>query len=460
MNLRQRFLLIFFGLVFLGVVAIGTYSMLFLRDYLLATSRDSLDQQARTLATLLINQAGEERYPDMIADYARYTGHKVELLDAGFQALITSDTALDSTTALFSGVAPLADRPTEDRHYVRITASEAELGGTLREVRYMIFGGMVGALLLTVVVSWIVSERVTFPIRRLAESARRITAGEQTLIPLRERRDEIGELSRDVAAMAARLQDDIRELQRLNRAQEDFIAALSHEMRNPIFSARGYLEMALDECAAEGKQTSKENAHLLEHLQKSHRNLLRIHNLFADMLLLVRLEFDHEPLQPVTVDLRLLVHELEETFLPRAQERGLAFTTQVERDTVPASHELLKIALSNLLANAIQHTTEGEVRLDITITEGDEVCFQVSDTGEGIPPDHLESIFEKSYRLDKARSLQRGGVGLGLALVQRCMLALDTEIQVESEPGKGSRFWFVLAADTRSHDGNLSSLNG
>jgi signal transduction histidine kinase len=459
MNLRQRFLLIFFGLVFLGVVSIGIYSILFLRDYLLATSHDSLDQQARTLSTLLMNQTDEERYPDMIADYARYTGHKVELLDARFRALITSDNVLDSTAALFSGVAPLGDQPTEDRCYVRITASENELEANLREVRYMIFGGTFGALLLTVVVSWIVSERVTFPIRRLAESARLITAGEQTPIPLQERRDEIGDLSRDVAAMATRLQEDIRELQRLNRAQEDFIAALSHEMRNPIFSARGYLEMALDECASEDQLASTDKTRVLDYLQKTHRNLLRIHNLFADMLLLVRLEFDREPIQTVTVDLPILVHELEETFMPRARERGLTFTTQVERDTVQGNHELLKIALSNLLANAIQHSTEGQVRLDITTIKENAVRFQVSDMGEGIPADQLGSIFEKFYRVDKARSRERGGVGLGLALVQRCMLALGTKIQVESEPGKGSRFWFDLVSENHFPVSNPSYMN-
>ncbi|UCH10834.1 MAG: HAMP domain-containing protein [Fidelibacterota bacterium] len=443
MSIRQRVLLILLGLALLGVVAISSYSILVVRDYLLSNSRDDLDRQAHYLATLLVSQPDSGQYPFMMADFARYTGHKVEFLDTDFQVRLSSGQVIDSTAPTFSGIAPLPGFATEERRYVRITASETEIRATLSRVRTIIYSGIFGALLLTVVVSWIVAERFTLPIRQLAQAARRITGGEASPLPRSERRDEIGDLTRDVAAMAAKLQEDISDLKRLTKAQEDFIAALSHEVRNPVFSARGYLEMALETCSTK-TDPSPEEQDLLDYLRKSHRNLLRIHDLFADLLLLVRLEFDHEPVKLEPVSLQPLVTELEETFLPQARERGLSLILKVDHDSVHGNAELLKIALSNLLANAVQHTLEGEVHLEVTSQDTEKVKLQVTDTGPGIPPEELGHIFEKFYRVDKARSRERGGTGLGLALVQQCMHSLNTTIQVESVVGRGSRFWFEL----------------
>ena len=113
--------------------------------------------------------------------------------------------------------------------------------------------------------------------------------------------------------------------------------------------------------------------------------------------------------------------------------------------TVKGQKELVKIALSNLLSNAIRHTETGEVRLEITDKNGS-VRLSVSDSGVGIAPDHLDRIFEKFYRIDKARSREEGGTGLGLALVQQCMKSLSSHVQVSSTVGEGSRFWFDLPA--------------
>ncbi len=445
MNIRNRVLLIFFMLVCLGVMVISSYSIISVRDYLLSTSKDELNLQARYLAGLLVNQPDEGQFSVIMVDYAHYTNHQVELLDTDFHVILTAGAIRDTTAPTFLGIAALPGFPTESRQYVRITASGAGIQTTLTRVRYLIYGGILGALLFTVLVSWVVADRVTLPIRKLASDSRRIADGEILVLPRSERRDEIGDLTRAVAAMASRLQSDILDLKRLNQAQEDFIAALSHEVRNPIFSARGYLEMALEECAS-GTWSKGKQKQLLDYLGKSHRNLLRIRDLFTDMLLLVRLEFDQEPMNLSMVSLGPLLSELEETFLPQAQERGLAFTIRTEPNTVRGNAEILKIVLANLVANAIRHTEQGEVLLDITLRDSDKVHFMVSDTGKGIPARHLESIFEKFYRIDKARDREQGGTGLGLALVKQCMRTMRTEIKVESEVGHGSRFWFELQA--------------
>ena len=444
MRIRSRILLVFFALILVGVIAVGSYSLVVVRDHLLGTSRDELDRQARYLATLIINQPNETYYPAVMQEYSRYTGHAVELLDENFNVRLAANMFADTLRHTFSGIAHIPGAATGERQYIRITADEGEIRATVTKVGYIIFGGIFGVLLLTLAFSWVVADRITEPIRRLAAAARRIAGGEIVALPKSGRKDEVGDLTRAAAAMADRLQEDIRDLKRLNRAQEDFIAGLSHEVRNPVFSARGYLEMAIDECMQQDGTDNRE-AKVREYLEKSHRNLIRIHNLFADMLMLVKLEFDQESVELSPVQLEPLIRELEETFFPQAQEKGLILVMAAEHDTVHGNREMLKIAISNLLSNAIQHTAAGEVRLAIT-RQNDDVKLEVSDTGTGIPEEQLDNIFEKFYRLDKARSRDRGGAGLGLALVQQCMRTMDTEIHVSSQVNEGSRFWFLLPA--------------
>lgn len=443
MNLRRRFLLIILSLVFLGVMAISSYSILFVRDYLLTTSRDNLDRQAHYVATLLASQSDSTQLLSVIDDYARYTGHQVELIDANFRVKLSAGAIADTTAPVFSGIAPMAGPSTAEREYVRITASETEIKRTLARVRYIIYGGIFGALLLSVAVSWVVADRISLPIRRLAGAARRIAGGELVTLPQSNRKDEIGDLTRDVAAMAHRLQEDISDLTRLNKAQEDFIAALSHEVRNPVFAARGYIEMALEELVAmEAGGAAKDQ--VLAYLEKGHQNLLRLHQLFADMLTLIRLEFDRQPVDLVPVSLAALVKELEEIFLPLAREQETSMTITTEVEKVHAKPEILKIALTNLLSNAIRHTGQGQVTLSITRSTNGQARFQVADTGMGIPAEEMERIFERFYRVDKARSRAQGGTGLGLSLVQQCMRTLGTEIHLSSREGEGATFWFEL----------------
>ncbi len=449
----------FFSLVFLGVMSISSYSILFVRDHLLNTSRDSLDRQAHFLAQLLRDQEDESRYPVMLQEYAQYTGRKVEILDPDFKVFLKAGELPDQSGDIFTGVAPLSnsvneDRPltglapleeatTENRFYVRISNSEGEIKATLRKVRYIIYGGIFASLFLTIIISWLVADKITLPIRTLAESANKIANREKVFLPKMDRKDEIGDLGRAVADMANRLQEDIRDLKRLNQAQEDFIAALSHELRNPIFSARGYLEAAIDELGESGTDSGDNDA-VLGYLDKSHRNLLRIHNLFADMLILVKLQFDQGPVPMKQTSLSAILQELEETFAPQAADGGLALAIAESDTTVQSRAELIKIALSNLLSNAIRHTEKGSVALTVQEVEGGKIRLSVTDTGSGIPQDQLSRIFERFYRVDKARSREQGGAGLGLALVSQCMESLETEINVTSEEGAGSTFWFDL----------------
>jgi signal transduction histidine kinase len=135
-----------------------------------------------------------------------------------------------------------------------------------------------------------------------------------------------------------------------------------------------------------------------------------------------------------------LIAELHEL---NAQEKGIILTYKNPPVKVKGDPDKIEQVLENLLTNAIKFTNEGEINISVRCDSKD-VIVEVSDTGIGITNDHLDRLFDRFYRTDKARSRDKGGTGLGLAVVKSILSAHQSEIRVESEPGKGSRFWFRL----------------
>ena len=150
MSIRQRFLATILSLVFFGVMAISSFALLFVHDSLLRSSRDNLDRQAQYLATLLVDQGDSTQYEQVMEQFVLYGDYKVELLDEKFVPLLQAGSLGDSSGHIFSGIAPLAGLPTQDRQYVRVVATETEIRATLQKVRTIIYVGIFFTLLFTV----------------------------------------------------------------------------------------------------------------------------------------------------------------------------------------------------------------------------------------------------------------------------------------------------------------------
>ena len=234
---------------------------------------------------------------------------------------------------------------------------------------------------------------------------------------------------------------DITRLKELENIRKDFVANVSHELRTPLTSIRGFAETLLD-----GALEDRNNNRRFVEIIKSHA--LRLSDLTMDLLTLATLESESFQLKPEKIDLPALVHEVLESFRPVALIKRHELEAVIEAGLPPvkADRDRIRQVLINLLDNAAKFTQEeGKISLEVRLnTERTGVELHVKDRGIGIPPSDLPRIFERFYRVDKARSREQGGTGLGLSIVKHIVEAHRGLVSVESTMGQGSDFCVTL----------------
>ena len=239
---------------------------------------------------------------------------------------------------------------------------------------------------------------------------------------------------------------DLTETERVEKTRRDFIANVSHELRTPLTSIQGYSETLLDVSS----ENFGPNREFLEIIRK---NAARMARLTEDLLTLARVEsgetrFDTEPVPPIE-----LLHDAEESFreIARSQDVDLQIVETNEDhgsvESLPpvrADREAIHQVFSNLIDNAMKYGRAGGRIVLGARPASRGIEFYVQDFGAGIPSEHLPRLFERFYRVDKARSRESGGTGLGLAIAKHIMLAHGGSIRAESELNHGSTFLFTL----------------
>jgi two-component system phosphate regulon sensor histidine kinase PhoR len=228
---------------------------------------------------------------------------------------------------------------------------------------------------------------------------------------------------------------DVTERHRVDRLRRDFVANASHELRTPLTSVRGFVE-ALEDGALDEPATSR------RFLGKIRVHADRMAALVADLLELSRLESGERPPRFETVRPAEVVEDVVASLAEQARGRQIVVSMDAaEAPEVTSDGDRLRQILENLLENAVKYTPPGgHVAVTARAGEPGAVVFEVADDGPGIPAEHLPRIFERFYRVDKARSRDLGGTGLGLAIVKHLAEGMDASVTVESEPGRGTRF--------------------
>lgn len=238
---------------------------------------------------------------------------------------------------------------------------------------------------------------------------------------------------------------DLTELRRLEGVRRDFVANVSHELKTPLTSIRGYIETLLsDEVPAETRQ---------QFLDVIQRNAERLHHIVEDLLDLSRIESGGWKPELHAVDPAEIARDVWSATAEQAGARALTFT--VTGDSVPtlADPGALRHVLGNLFDNAVRYTPAGG-RVTVSVrredagrdTRGAVTVIEVRDTGSGIPRDALGRVFERFYRVDPARSRAEGGTGLGLSIVRHLVESMDGTVTAESELGKGTTIRIRLPA--------------
>jgi two-component system phosphate regulon sensor histidine kinase PhoR len=234
---------------------------------------------------------------------------------------------------------------------------------------------------------------------------------------------------------------DITELERLERVRKDFVANVSHELRTPLAAIRGYAETLLDGALEDLEHNRKFVEVILAHA-------IRLNNIASDLLVLSELESGTQT-QPKRVSIRSTIEAALRTVESGAKVRGVRLSAGSIDPLFVKGYEIrLEQAFVNLLDNAVKfNRPDGEVRIETSTTADGKAVVAISDTGIGIPSDDLPRIFERFYRVDKARSRAVGGTGLGLSIVRHVVEQMGGTIRVESQLGKGSRFVIELPCE-------------
>ena len=221
--------------------------------------------------------------------------------------------------------------------------------------------------------------------------------------------------------------------------RQDFVANVSHEFKTPLTAIQGFAETLL----SGAMDDPRNNRRFLEIIRDHATRLARLTN---DLLKLARIEAGKLEVEFFPVQLLEVIERSAETTLLKASQKQITLEVDVPPDlpTVRGDASLLRDVLQNLIDNAIQYTPAGG-RIQVSATVGArEVVISVADTGIGIPLADQERIFERFYRVDAARSREAGGTGLGLSIAKHIVEAHGGRLWVESEVGRGSKFFFSV----------------
>ncbi len=316
-------------------------------------------------------------------------------------------------------------------------------------------------LLLTLfVVRWLARSLVVLPVLQLNSAAKQLTTGNWNATLPSERNDELGELATSFNTMASQLQTSFATLEQkveertlelaeakekadtANQAKSDFLASMSHELRTPLNGILGYAQIL-----QAGEPLTEQGKKGVDIIYQCGNHLL---NLINDVLDIAKIEARKLELYPSDVYFPAFLEGITEMMRVRANQKGVFFTYQPDSDLpsgITVDEKRLRQVLINLLGNAIKFTDEGGVTLRVKThkleTATYQVRFEIQDTGVGISPSGLTKIFQPFEQVGDVKK-QGEGTGLGLAISQQIVSMMDSNLNVDSQLGQGSTFWFEV----------------
>ena len=281
-------------------------------------------------------------------------------------------------------------------------------------------------------VSLFLSQRVVTPVRDMTSASQHIAGGHYDERVQDHGKDELGQLAQSFNQMAEKLQQ-------VESMRRQLIGDVAHELRTPLTAIKGSMEGLMDGVLPASTET----------YYQIHQEADRLNRLVNDLQELSRVEAGAYEMDVHAVELPVLVKTVVKRLGPQFEDKSVKLTIDLPADLpqVQADDDRIIQVLTNLVSNALRYTPEGGQVNMYASSQGNQVQVTVKDTGVGIPPEHVAHIFTRFYRVDKSRSRQAGGSGIGLTIAKYLVEAHGGRIWVESEgQGQGSAFSFTLPA--------------
>ncbi|WP_078378501.1 sensor histidine kinase [Sutcliffiella halmapala] len=289
--------------------------------------------------------------------------------------------------------------------------------------------------------TYFVSKSIIKPVQQLTKAAKEISEGnlDSPIQALKE--DELGQLSNTFDAMRLKLKE-ARELQRhYEDNRKELIASISHDLKTPITSIKGYVKGIQDGIA----NTPEKRMRYMDTIYKKANDM---DHLIDELFLYSKLDLGRVPFEWEEVDLNAYFQDfIEELSFSLEEDGGKVSYHADQKDSyiVMADREKLKRVISNIMQNSLKYMNKSQREIHVFLkAESDQVCVQIKDNGQGIPAEALPYIFESFYRTDLSRNSATGGSGLGLAIGKRIIEEHGGSIWAESELGKGTSIFFTL----------------
>ncbi len=390
------------------------------------------------VSVLYINEQGNvlaNSGPYDMTDRTFIKPRDVELLFAG--RTVESEYADPNGARYFIAAKPIFDAAGKNiTAAVYVLSSTKHMDESLSAVRGVLVLAGVGALLLALGIAWIIARILSRPLVQMQVATRNIAAGELEARLAIRRNDEIGMLADSINHLAV-------ELQRYRDTRQEFFANISHELRTPITYLEGYAKVLKNRLY----DTVEERDRYLEII---HEEAFRLQCLVNDLFELAKMEEGKIALSLEWIDLAEIADNAVRKVQLKAEDKGLRLQTII-KDAIPLVYgdglRTEQIVL-NILENAVRYTEKGGIIVELDQTPA-YVCLAVQDTGIGIPADELPLIFERFYRVEKSRSRQHGGTGLGLPIAKKLAELQEGELLVSSKVGQGTRCELRFASGQR-----------
>jgi signal transduction histidine kinase len=353
---------------------------------------------------------------------------------------------------LYEQIAGLVDQVVASEQS-KMAGLRADVAAATRRTQLLMAAVVVGAILLALLLGFVISWSFILPVQQAHGFLTEVARGNFQATVKVINRDEFGvladrmnQMSQELHQLYEKQRDAGLELQRLNgqlteasKAKSEFLANMSHELRTPMNAILGFIEMLLDDLYGEVPEQLREP---LTDIQINGKHLL---NLINDVLDLSKIEAGRMELALSEYSVQDVIEVVCASLQSLAGEKGLKFSAGAQPDIPLAYGDGKRITqcLLNLAGNALKFTREGQVEISVERLDG-LLRYRVEDTGIGIPPDQLEQVFGEFRQVDAAITREFGGTGLGLSITKKFVELHGGRIWVESELGKGSRFFFEI----------------